>query len=50
MLTGPAYEAALVNFYDKTCAKLPANFVRAKTKEGAGFNMNRQSLAAFAPK
>ena len=34
-----ADEAALVIFYDQNCAKLPANFFKAKTKEGAGFGM-----------
>jgi hypothetical protein len=34
-----AYEAALVIVYDGNCAKLPTNFVKAITKEGAGFGM-----------
>jgi hypothetical protein len=37
-----AYEAALVIFYDATCAKLPANFVKAKIKEGAGLDMKEE--------
>ncbi len=31
-----AFEAADVMFYDKNCAKLPADFVKAKIKEATG--------------
>jgi hypothetical protein len=31
-----AFEAADVMFYDKNCAKLPADFVNAKIKEATG--------------
>ena len=31
-----AFEAADVTFYDKNCAKLPADFVKAKIKEATG--------------